>query len=270
MSTPAESTGAKNPANVQTLDSRRHGKLKLKPHPGFPHAQDRNLVALNLTELGRSCGNFPIVLARNPNDQRLVLMAMLGLKAGENSYYGEQFWESTYVPLAVQRHPFIVGLDDRVSERTQLATCVEIDSACLNETDGLPLFNDDGSESEVLRNADQLLRGMFSAGKVTEEFIEKLQELDLIAPFNIELQSPRGAINRITGLHTVDEKRLKALSAEQLKDLQDRDYLAPCHLMLVSLYQLNQLIRLRNRRGGEQITNFRLDFPNETPAAANA
>lgn len=261
------SNTAKNPANIQTVDFSRHGKLKLKPHSGFLHARDSNLAAVNISELGRSIGNFPVVLARNPNDQRLVLMAMLGLKGGENSYFGEQFWESTYVPLAIQRHPFIVGLDERAAETTQLATCLEIDSACLNEKEGLPLFNADGTESEVLVHANQLLRNMFESGKFTEEFIEKLQELELVVPFNIDLQSQRGEVNRITGLYTIDENRLKALSAEQLKDLQNRDYLAPCHLMLVSLYQLNQLIRLRNRKGGEQITNFRLDFPNETPAA---
>jgi hypothetical protein len=270
MSSAPENTESQNPANIQTADFNRHGKLKLKPHPGFVHAKDRNLVALNVSELGRACGNFPIVLARNPNDGRLVLMAMLGIRSGENSYFGEQFWESTYVPLAVQRHPFIVGLDDRVTGAPKLATCLEIDSACLSESDGLPLFNSDGTEGDVLRNANQLLRNMFEAGQFTENFVAKLEELELVVPFDIDLQLPRGAVNRITGLYTLDENRLKALSAEQLKDLQNRDYLAPCHLMLVSLYQLNQLIRLRNRKGGEQVTNFRLDFKTDAPAAANA
>lgn len=261
----------KNPANIQTVDFKRHAKLRLKPHPGFPHAKDRNLVAVNVSELGMSSTNFPIVFARNPNDQRFVLMALLGLRSGENIYFGEEFWESAYVPLAVQRHPFIVGLDERVQDKTQLATCIEVDSPCLNATEGLLLFNDDGSETDVLRKANDLLRHMFAAGKFTEEFIAKLQELDMIVPFSIDLQSQRGETNRINGLYTLDESKLKALSGDQLKDLQNRDFLAPCHLILVSLYQLNQMIRLRNRKlGGDQITNFRLDLPHEAKAAANA
>jgi hypothetical protein len=270
MSTIAENKVDKNPPNIRTADFARHGKLKLKPHPGFPHARDRNLAAVNVSELGTSCGNFPLVIARYPENQRMVLMAMLGLKAGENVYFGEEFWESTYVPLAIQRHPFIVGIDERVTGTIQLATCLEVDSKCLGETDGLPLFNADGTQSDVLRNADQMLHSMFDAGAVTEKFIAKLQELNLITPLVIVLQSQQGELNRITGLSTVDENRLKALSGDQLKELQNLDFLAPCYLMLVSLYQLRQLIRLRNRRGGEQITNFKLEFPSEPQPSANA
>jgi hypothetical protein len=270
MSTTQNPAGDKNPPNIQTADFARHGKLKLKPHPGFPHAKDRNLAAVNVSELGTSCGNFPIVIAQYPENKRMVLMAMLGLKAGENVFFGDEYWESTYVPLAIQRHPFIVGIDERVKDTIQLATCLEVDSKCLNETDGLPLFNADGTQSEVLRSADQMLHSMFDAGAVTERFIEKLQELDLVTPLVIVLQSPRGELNRVTGLSTIDENKLKALSGEQLKDLQNQDFLAACYLMLVSLYQLRQLIRLRNRKGGEQITNFKLEFPNVPQAAANA
>lgn len=170
------STTNKNPANLQTVDFGRHARLKVKPHPGFLHARDRNIVAVNLSELGPAATNFPIVFAKNPNDQRYLLMAMLGLKPGENIYFGEDFWESTYVPLSVQRHPFIVGLDDRLEDPNQLATCVETDSACLSETDGVALFNADGSESELLRSANNMLRGMFQSGRVTEEFVEKLAD----------------------------------------------------------------------------------------------
>ena len=266
----SNTTTNKNPANLQTVDFNRHGKLKVKPHPGFAHARDRNIVAVSVSELGLASSNFPIVLARNPNDQRYLLMAMLGLKSGENVYFGEEFWESTYVPLSVQRHPFIVGLDDRVEDANQLATCIETDSACLGETEGLALFNADGSESELLRSANQLLRIMFEGGRFTEEFVEKLEELNMIVPLGIDLQTRSGEVKRITGLYSLDEKRLKALTGEQLKDLQNRDFLAPIHLILVSLHQLNQMIRLRNRKGGEQIVNFRLDFLGADQPAANA
>ncbi len=260
----------KNPAHIQTVDFARHGKLKVKPNPGFVHAKDRNLVAVSVSELGISSGNFPLVFVQEPSDKRYVLMAMLGLKSGENIFYGPDFWESTYIPMAVQRHPFIVGIDDRVQDTLELATCVEINSAYLNDKEGLPLFTDDGQETDTLRSAHQMLRRMFETGKYTEQFIATLQQLDLIMPFEISLKQQRGELAKLTGLFTIDENKLKALSAEQLKDLQTREFLAPCHLMLVSLYQLSQLIRMRNRKGGEQIVDFRLDFPKEQAAAANA
>jgi hypothetical protein len=264
------SNAAKNPSNIQTVDFARHGKLKVKPNSAFTHAKDRHIVAVNVSELGIASSNFPVVFVKNPREDRYMLTAMLGLKTGENIYYGDEFWESCYVPLAVQRHPFVVGYDDRVEDDTQLAACIEMDSPTVSETDGIALFQDDGTPSEMLRSVQQLLGSMFEAGKFTDQFIQKLGELDLITPFELILQLPNGNMNRITGMATIDEKKLKALSAEQLKELQTRDFLAPCHLMLVSLYQLNQLIRRRNRLGGEQITNFRIEFPGDQPAAANA
>jgi hypothetical protein len=260
-----------NAANVQTADFSRHGKLKLKPDTGFAHAKSRNLAAVSISELGIASSNFPIVLIKNPGDQRYLLMAVLGLKTGENIYYGEEFWESTYVPLSVQRHPFVVGFDDRDPGATQLATCLETDSACLSEKEGLPLYTDDGKETQTLRTAQQMLSVMFEQGKFTEQFIQKLQELDLIVPFELDLHmqaraQQQGEVNKITGMFTVDEVKLKALSAEQLKDLQTRDFLSPCHLMMVSLYQLNQLIRRRNRLGGQQIVNFRIRFAGDEGA----
>lgn len=261
----------KNPANVQTLDFSRHGKLKVKTHPGYIHAKTRHLAAVNVSELGIASSTFPIVFVQNPRDQRYMLMAMLGLKAGENIYQGDEYWESTYVPMVIQRHPFMVGYDDREQDSAQLAACIEMDSACVGETDGIALYNADGTPSELLSNVQHMLGLMFEAGKFTGQFIEKLQELGLITSFDLILLGQGGEQSRVTGLYTIDETKLKALSGEQLKDLQTRDFLAPCHLMLVSLYQLNQLIRQRNRKGvRDQITNYRIEFASEKAPAANA
>jgi hypothetical protein len=269
MSTkPAKNT---NPSNIETLNFSKHAKLKVKPNAAFPHGKERNLVAINVSEVGICSSTFPLMFIQNPADKRYLLMAMLGLKHGENVYYGEQFWESTYVPLAIQRHPFIVGFDDRVEDVDQVATCLELDSPQVNESEGLPLFDAEGKDTDFLRSRRQMLNSMFEGGKYTEAFIEKLVELDLIVSLDIALQTQSGQPAKVTGLFTISEAKLKTLSGEQLKDLQTRDYLAPCHLILVSLYQLNQLIRRRNRQlGGEQITGFRIELGSDTKAAADS
>ena len=72
------------------------------------------------------------------------------------------------------------------------------------------------------------------------------------------------------GLFTIDESRLKALDAAQLKALQDSNFLAPCYLILTSLYQLKHMIRQRNRKGREQIVNFRVLFKTDEVKPADA
>jgi hypothetical protein len=260
----------KNADHVQTLDYSRHGKLRVKSNPGYVHAKGRNLVGVNLSELGACAGNFPLVFIQNPQDQQFILGAMMGLRAGENVYQGDEFWSSTYVPQAVQRHPFVVGFDDRKEDQEELATCLEMDSAFLNEKEGLALYNGENVESDFLRSRQQLLRLLFDGERLTARFIARLRELDLLVPLSIDLLERKGDIRQLTGLHSIDEGKLNQLSAEDLKSLQNDNFLAPCYLILGSLYQLNQLIRLRNRKGGkEQFVNFRLKF-GEQAASANA
>lgn len=261
----SEAPQNRNPANVQAVDYKRHGQLKVKPNPGFSHAKDRNLVGVNIAELGSCAACFPLVIIQNPQDQNYMLAAMLGLRAGENVYHGEEFWASSYVPLAIQRHPFVVGFDDRGTEQEQLTTCIDVDSPWVNTKEGLALYNKEDEESEFLRSRHQILRRLFDGERHTARFIQRIRELDLLGTLDIDLMQRGGEVRRISGLHTLDEVKLKNLTAEQLKELQDQDFLAPCYLILASLYQLNNMVRLRNRKGGEQLVNFRLVF-NGKPA----
>ena len=54
------------------------------------------------------------------------------------------------------------------------------------------------------------------------------------------------AVQTLKGLHTLDEDKLQSLPAEQLQELSKKGYLAPIYAMLVSIFQLNALIRKHN------------------------
>jgi hypothetical protein len=261
----------KNPSNVQTLAYNRHGKLRIKQDPGFAHAKDSNIVAIVLSELGDCASNFPLAFLRNPGDERFSLVALLGLGKGDNIYYGEQFWSSTHVPLSIQRHPFMIGFDDNSdAEDAALVPCIVTDSPLLSEKEGLALYNGEGKDSEFLQGRMRLLRALWDGEMQTRQFIQRLVELDLFVPLDIELLQQKGEARKVGGLFTIDETRLKALDAAQLKALQDSNFLAPCYLILTSLYQLKHMIRQRNRKGREQIVNFRVLFKTDEVKQADA
>ena len=255
----------KNPANIQTLDYARHGQLKIKQDPGYAHAKGSNVAAIILAELGDCASNFPLAILKNPEMEGLSLVALLGLAPGDNVYHGEQFWSSTHIPLTVQRHPFVIGYDDKAEGEAALGPCLVADSPLVNQKEGLALWNSEDQQSEFLQQRLNLLRLLFEGEQVTRRFLQRLQELDLLITLDIELLQQRGATRRVGGLLTIDETRLKALDATQLKELQDANFLAPCYLILTSLYQLKHMLRQRNRKGGEQIVNFRLLFNGEAP-----
>lgn len=250
----------KNAANIQTIDKAKHSKLRLKPNPDFVHSKDSNLVAVTLSELGACVSNFPVILIQNPEDKRYMLAALLGLRAGENMLYNQKGWEGTYVPMAIVRHPFVIGFNDKKPESEEFTTCIDINHPFLNEDEGMPLFTEAGEETDFLKSRHQVLHNIFEAEKLTERFIQKLLELDLLTTVELVLQDDKNELRKVAGVLTVNEIKLKSLTTEQLQDLHNQDFLPACYLMLVSLYQINQLIKLSNAKGTERITAFQIEF----------
>lgn len=262
----------KNPPNIETLDYARHGKLKVRQDPGYAHAANSNIAAIILSELGDCASNFPLAILPDPDNRESgrphSLVALLGLTKGENIYHGKQFWNSTHVPLSIQRFPLVIGFDDKAEgEEAQLGPCLVVDSPLLNEKEGLALWNTEEQQSEFLQQRLRLLRLLWEGEQLTRQFLQRLHELGLLVTLDIELLQQRGGVRKLGGLLTIDENRLRALDAAQLKELQDANFLAPCYLILTSLYQLKHMLRHRNRKGGEQIVNFRLLFNGESSPA---
>lgn len=261
------STARKNPDNVETVDSTRHRTLRVKMDSGFDHAKAQHIAPVTLAELAATASSYPVVFIKRPADGTFMMVAMMGLRSGENAYHAPEFWESTYVPLAVQRGPFLIGYDDRRPEADEITACIDTTSPYLSETDGIALFDANGQQTDFMQSRHQMLGTIFESQKVTDAFSKTMNELGLIVPMTLQLRMQNGDVRNVAGLFTLDEAKIKQLSADQLKSLHESDYLAPCYLTLASLHQLKQLIRLRNRKGGDQITNFQIDFNAETPAA---
>jgi SapC len=258
---------SKNPESIQTVDVSRHGKLRVKANPGFAHASLQHVAPVVLSELAVCASNFPLIFLPRPGDGKLLLAAMLGLRPGENIYHGPEFWDSTYVPLAIQRYPFVAGYDDRLTDVDEITTCLEINSPLLSEKEGTPLFTADGEQTDFFKSKHQLLSNMFDSQRLTELFVDAVVDLGLVSLMNLHLQQQNGEIRRVTGLFALDEKKMKNLSPEQFLQLHKADFLPACYLIMASLHQLTQLVRLRNRKGKDQLTNFRIELNVEPPAA---
>jgi len=251
----------KNQDHVVTVDKDKHAKLRVKPNPGYVHAKDLNLVAIALNELSACSANYPLVFIQNPETGRYRLAAMFGLRPGENVYYSEAGWDCTYVPLMIQRDPFLIGFDDRKEDdSTNLTMCLDKNSPFLSEDEGIAMFTPEGEETDFLKSRNLMLSAIFEGDRIAEQFTQKLVELDLFAPFELVLQLQNEELRKITGMYTLDERKLAALSPEQILELHNLGFLSACHLIMASVFQVHRLMRLRNRKSGE-LANYRIDLP---------
>jgi hypothetical protein len=274
----------KNPDNIEALDNQKHAKLRIKPNTDFVHARNLNLAAVTLAELSATACNFPIVFipspdfrntdansaeAESPEKRMQRPVAMFGLRPGENAYYGTENWDSTYHPLVIQRHPFVIGWDDRAGDGKTLAPCLNRNSNFISEEEGIALFTPTGEETDFLKNRIQMLQEIFEGERFTEAFMRKVTELDLLIPIEVIVQ-PEGEgaePRKVTGMSTLDERKLKALTPAQLQELHQLDFLPALYIILGSMFQLHKMLKLRHDKGIERLQGYRIEFPVDQPAA---
>lgn len=238
-------------AGIVVLDKEKHKNYHVKPNPDLAHMKNQNVCTVSVKEMSRAVNNFPVVFVKHPQQDELRVVALLGFKPGENLYYDPTQWKCNYAPLVMLRTPFVIGPDGS-DEGKRLVPCLDEDSPYLTESnEGQPLFKEDGSESDYLKGQQQLLAEIFDGEVRTIRFVKRMQELDLISEFEVSIQVRSGAINRYTGLQTINEEKIKTLDASVLKELHDKGYLPVIYMMLGSLGQLNQLVKLRNLASSE-------------------
>jgi hypothetical protein len=82
-----------------------------------------------------------------------------------------------------------------------------------NDNEGERLFKEDGSESDVLKNAVTFLGEFQQHVARTRQFMEDLRKHDLLEPRNVRLERNGNVLN-LNGLYVVNEEKLRKIDAE--------------------------------------------------------
>lgn len=188
--------------------------------------------------------DYPIVLSKNAETGQFVCVALFGFAEGENLYWNNETWQSLYTPLNIMRQPFFVGTD----ENSQPLVCIDEESPCVNGDSGEALFDGDGSGSPYLQKIQNILGQLFDGERQAAKLVGHLQELQLIVPMRLEVTFASGDSQRMEGLYTVDEEKLRALDGATLQQLNTGGQLGQIYTMLTSLGHIYSLIERRNAR----------------------
>lgn len=224
--------------NVVPLDRERHRKLRLRTDGGVRFAAGTHFVPLAAVELYEAAREYPVVFTGGDD---ATPVAILGLRAGENLYVDAngRWAQGAYVPVFVRRYPFILSRTEPGS--TDFAVCIDESFDGLSDTEGLPLFDDEGNESELVNRAVGLLRDALTEGERTRRFIERLKALDLLTVQSMQVKDAAGRTYAMRDFRMVDENKLKALDNDVLGDLNRAGYLGCIYAHLVSLGNVTRL-----------------------------
>lgn len=201
-------------------------------------AAQTHYVPLAAVELYEAARDYPIVFAGGENASPL---AILGLRPGQNLFVdAEGRWaEGTFVPAFVRRYPFVLARPG--PEVTDFTVCLDESYEGLSETEGGPLFDEQGKESAHVSRVVELLKEFLTETERTRRFVQRLEQLELLAIQSMQVQDRHGRKFALRDFRMIDEAKLKGLSDDVLGELHRAGYLGCIYAHLISLGNVTQL-----------------------------
>ncbi|GGY73321.1 peptidase [Cellvibrio zantedeschiae] len=228
--------------NIQPL-SEKHAKwsISVEDHAFVSHL---NSVPLLASEISSAAAEFPIIFSKTGVEGEYLPLAVMGLKDDQNLLLNDKnILITRYVPAFIRRYPFILG----GAEGAEMMTlCLDEDSKAVvkDGSRGERLFNDDGSNSDLLNDIIAFQQDYQSHAPLTRNFSKKLHELGLLEPMsaNISFKAKEEVKLNLGGFFVVKRENLKAISDEEALDLFKKDGLELIYAHMNSLSNFNRLI----------------------------
>lgn len=187
----------------------------------------------------QSC--YPIVFHVNASGG-LQPLALFGFRPGQNLFLSDAGWDATYIPLAVERQPFLIGR----SADGDPTVHIDLDHPRVGREQGEALFRTHGGTTEYLDHASSVLLALHEGLDAVPAFVDALQRHDLLESFVLDLELDDGAQHRLAGFQTIHEERLAKLDGDALARLHRDGHLAAIYMVIASLSNFRALIeRLR-------------------------
>lgn len=232
--------------NLANLDRVAHKDLRVQEEKAFGACKEITMCAVVLTEIPRLVIEYPMAFTKHGESGQYVCVALFGVDPDRNLYWQDERWSSAVVPLNIGRQPLFVGVTDNPAAGAGakgLVTCIDLENPGVQTSAGEPLFDANGGETPYLRHKLALLAELIDGEQKTRAFADRLTALDLLQGIQLELKSPGQPPRKISGLYSIDEKKLRSLDAGTLAELHGAGYLHAMYAMLSSLGHLQILAR---------------------------
>lgn len=228
-------------ANSVLLNNVDHKDLRVITTRGADYGDNVMFALIFPAEFRSIQAHYPIVFRKAPEGQFQPL-ALFGFKERQNLFLGPSGWDATYLPLMVERQPFLIGIAAR-----EMMIHVDLESPRISRTAGEALFREHGGSTEFLERMNSVLLAIHQGLESTPPFIAALLEHDLLESFVLDVELDDGSQNRLTGFYVINEERLASLAGAVLERLSKAGHLQPAYMAIASLSHFRDLIKRQNR-----------------------
>jgi hypothetical protein len=234
------------------LNRADHKDLRIKNVAHVKFAMNTHSVPLTGAEFGLAARDLLIVFA-GTDVASAGPIALLGLRENENLYVDEagQWEKNAYIPAFVRRYPFVLAEKPAGQEGNDFTVFLDDRFEGFNTAEGQRLFNEDGTDTELLTNAVGFLGEFQQNIERTRWFMQQLVKHDLLEPRNVQLHKGEAESSRgitLNGLFMVNEEKLRALDEKVTHELVREGVLGWVYAHLLSLANIDRLAQRLNVR----------------------
>lgn len=229
---------------LELLNNLTHKDLRVFTQRGARWGDDVMSCPVTADEFRSLQAHYPIVFQPDGKGSFMPVV-LFGLQEGQNLFLDDRGWDADYLPLAMRRLPFSIGVapDDELRMMVDMAS-----PRIAGGAEGEAVFLPHGGNSELLETANSVLRALHEGLQATPEFVQALVANELLESFVLDVERPDGSHGQLVGFYTIHEERLAALDSGTVALLHQADYLRPIYMAIASLSNLTKLIRLHLAR----------------------
>jgi hypothetical protein len=229
--------------NTVLLNNVDHKDLRVITGRGAEYGDNVSFALTFPSEFRALQSNYPIVFRKTGDGTSFEAIAVLGFVDGENLFLERGRWDATYIPLTIDRLPFLIGRNG-----DELMVHVDLDHPRVSRSAGEPVFLQYGGNTEFLEGVTRKLMDIHEGLQSAPAFMSAVVSLELLEPFMLDIELDDGSQNRLAGFYTINEERLAALDGETLERLNRAGYLQAIYMVVASLNNFRALIDRKNRR----------------------
>jgi hypothetical protein len=185
--------------------------------------------------------HYPIVF-RKTAEGGFQSIALFGFEEGQNLFLDQTHWDAEYVPLSIERQPFLIGV-----EGDELMVHIDLDNPRVGTDFGEHVFLEHGGTSEFLERMNSILLALYQGLQSTPAFVTALLEHDLLESFTLDVELDDGSRNRLAGFYAINEERLAGLDGAALGRLNQDGHLQPIYMAIASVSNFRALIERTNQ-----------------------
>ena len=227
--------------NPVLLNNLEHRDLRVITRRGADLGDQLMSVLTFPAEFRDAQACYPIVFRKTVDGLGFEPIVLFGFQEGENLFLKGDRWEAPYVPMMVERQPFLIGVSG-----DQLMVNVDLDHPRLSQSEGQPVFLPHGGNTEFLEQMNSLLFGIHQSMQGMQGFLSALLENELLESFVLDVELNDGSQNRLVGFYTINEDRLQALGGDAIARLHAAGHLQAIYFVIASLSNFRMLIDRKN------------------------